>query len=157
QQRYADIAQKGAVQTFRENRGHFLSYTVGELLDEFPLGAGVGRWGMMSVYFGDPTDLAAPPIYVEIQLTGWLLAGGALMWLFYGGGIAAALLTGLRLTRVRAPTVIGDLATIAIAYMVLVIGMSLAGPVFNTQTGILFWFFAGALYGVGAATKRLPR
>jgi hypothetical protein len=157
QQRYSDIAQKGAVQTFRENRGHFLSYTVGELLDEFPLGAGVGRWGMMSVYFGDPTDLAAPPIYVEIQLTGWLLDGGVFMWLFYGGGIAAAVITGLRLTRFRPPLIIGDLSTIVLAFMALVIGMSFAGPVFNTQTGILFWFLAGALYGVGAATKRLPR
>ena len=35
---------------------------------EFPLGAGLGRWGMMHVYFGDPTLWQAPPIHVEVQL-----------------------------------------------------------------------------------------
>jgi hypothetical protein len=29
-------------------------------------------------------------------------------------------------------------------------GMALAGPIFNTQVGLLFWFLAGALYGAGA-------
>jgi hypothetical protein len=156
QRRYTEIAQKGAVQTFRENRGHFLSYTVGELLDEFPLGAGVGRWGMMAVYFGDRTNVASPPIYVEIQLTGWLLDGGILMWFLYGGGIAAAAIAALRLTKVPRPSIVADLATISLAYMALVVGMSFAGPVFNTQTGILFWFLAGSVYGVGASAAQRP-
>jgi len=94
----AQVAQQGAVQSFKENRGQFLSYTLGELFDQYPFGAGVGRWGMMNVYFGDPTDLNSPPIYVEIQLTGWLLDGGAPMWLFYGG----ALLTGIALRNLPA-------------------------------------------------------
>ena len=61
--------------------------TVGELLSEFPLGAGVGRWGMMNVYFGNPAAFRAAPIYVEIQLTGWLIDGGIPMWLLYGGAV----------------------------------------------------------------------
>jgi hypothetical protein len=154
EQRFTDIAQKGAVQTFRENRGHFLSYTVGEMLDEFPVGAGVGRWGMMNVYFGDPTDLSSPPIYVEIQLTGWLLDGGVPMWIFYGGGLFAALATAYRFAKqVRSPLT-ADLATIVLGLMMLVVGMSFAGPVFNTQTGVLFWFMAGSLHGAGSGLLR---
>ena len=36
EQRFTDIAQRGAMETYRENRGHFLSYTLGELLDAVP-------------------------------------------------------------------------------------------------------------------------
>lgn len=154
EQRYTDITQRGAVQAFRENRGQFLSYTVGELLDEFPLGAGVGRWGMMYVYFGDPTDLASPPIHAEIQLTGWLLDGGVLMWVFYGGAVLVALISTYRLTQQRRSAPVADLATVVLAVLVLVVGMSLAGPVFNTQTGVLFWFLSGAMYGAGASLLR---
>ena len=100
-ERFTGIAQQGAMQTFKENRGHFLSYTLGELFDQYPFGAGVGRWGMMNVYFGDPTDLSSPPIYVEIQLTGWLLDGGAPMWLFYGGALLTGILLVLRLATQR--------------------------------------------------------
>ena len=71
-------------------------YTLSELLYEFPLGAGLGRWGMMQVYFGDPTLWQAPPIHVEIQPTGWLLDGGVPMWLLYGGALVMALRTRYR-------------------------------------------------------------
>jgi hypothetical protein len=154
--RYVNIAEKGAVQTYRENRGQFLSYTLGELLDEFPLGAGIGRWGMMFVYFGDPTDLSAPPIHAEIQLTGWLLDGGVPLWLCYGGAVLVALLGALRCALQRRSVLAADLGTIALAAMVFIVGMGFAGPIFNTQTGLLFWFLAGALHGGTYGTRRNP-
>ena len=77
--------------TFQEERGAFLTYTLSELLFEYPLGAGIGRWGMMHVYFGDASMWEAPPIHVEIQPTGWLLDGGVPLWVAMGGAIAAGL------------------------------------------------------------------
>jgi hypothetical protein len=41
------------------------------------------------------------------------------------------------------------LAAISLAILVFVVGMSFAGPVFNTQVGILFWFLVSATYGAG--------
>ena len=35
-----------------------------------------------------------------------------------------------------------------------IVGMGLAGPIFNTQVGILFWFLVGSLYGAGNALVR---
>ena len=154
QERFGSLAEKGAVQSFRENRGHFLSYTLGELLDEYPLGAGVGRWGMMYVYFGDPLDLASPPIYVEIQLTGWLLDGGILMWLFYGGALLVGVLSTLRVALHRTRNEVADLAAPVLAVQALIIGMSFAGPVFNTQMALMFWFIVSALHGVAHRQAR---
>jgi hypothetical protein len=154
EQRFTEMAQRGAMQTYRENRGHFLSYTVGELLDQYPIGAGVGRWGMMYIYFGDPTALAAPPIYVEIQPTGWLLDGGVPLWLCYGGAILAALATAWRLATQRFSPAVADLASLVLPVLLAVVGMGLASPIFNTQVGILFWFLVGSLYGAGSEFTR---
>jgi hypothetical protein len=149
ERRFTDMAQQGAVTTYRENRGHFLSYTAGELLDQYPLGAGVGRWGMMYIYFGDTTDLAAPPIYVEIQPTGWLLDGGVPLWACYGGALFAAFAMAWRLATQRFSPGMADLATIVLPVLLTITGMALAGPIFNTQVGLLFWFLAASLYGAG--------
>ena len=74
--RFLGLLNDGVFSTFDENRGLFIRYTLTELLVEFPFGAGLGRWGMMQVLFGDSTMWQAPPIHVEIQPTGWLLDGG---------------------------------------------------------------------------------
>jgi hypothetical protein len=147
EQRFVGITREGAVRTYQENRGGFVAQTFGELLDEYPLGAGVGRWGMMNVYFGDPANLEAPPIHVEIQITGWLLDGGMPMWFLYGGAVVMALLSAYRLTQQRVSRELADMATVVFGIQVLIVGFGWAGPVFNTQLGLLFWFVSSALYG----------
>jgi hypothetical protein len=154
QQRFLTVTEQGAVQTYQEHRGHFVAYTVGELLDEFPLGAGVGRWGMMNTYFGDTSNLKAPPIYVEIQMTGWLLDGGFPMWLLYGGAIFASLLAAFRATGSRRSD-IAHLALLTLVLQVLIIGMAMAGPVFNTQLGLMFWVVGSVLHAA-VGSRRLP-
>ena len=89
--RFSGLFDDGVVRTFQEERGAFLTYTLSELLFEYPFGAGLGRWGMMQVYFGDGAMWEAPPIHVEIQPTGWLLDGGIPLWLVMGGAILAGL------------------------------------------------------------------
>ena len=86
-ERFQSILDVGVVQSYQENRGIFLSYTLQELLYEYPFGAGIGRWGMMTAYFGDPTNWQFPSLWAEIQPTGWLYDGGILLWVFYGGAI----------------------------------------------------------------------
>jgi hypothetical protein len=145
--RFGGLANDGVFRVFQDQRGAFIRYTLSELLYEFPLGAGLGRWGMMHVYFGDPTLWQAPPIHVEVQLTGWLLDGGVPLWLLYGGAIFMALLFSYR-AAVRALTASAqDIATIVLCLQLTIVCLCLTGPVFNTQLGILFWALTGALFG----------
>jgi hypothetical protein len=53
-----------------------LKITFRKLLFEYPLGCGVGRWGMMTYYFGRFDANPNPAVFVEIQPTGWLFDGG---------------------------------------------------------------------------------
>ena len=155
-QRFVGITREGAMRTYQENRGGFVAQTFGELLDEYPFGAGVGRWGMMNVYFGDPGSLESPPIHVEIQPTGWLLDGGVPMWIFHGGAVVVALISAYRYCTQRLSKELADIALIVLGAEVLIVGFGWAGPVFNTQLGLLFWFLASALYGAARGEQCAP-
>ena len=143
----------GLFTTFQENRGLFLNYTFSDLLFRFPFGAGLGRWGMMNVYFPDPSMWHAPPIHVEIQPTGWLLDGGFPMWICYGGALASAVALAYRCARGGDDQELSYLAGVVLTFQASVIALCLTGPVFNTQLGVLFWTVTGALYGTIYATR----
>jgi hypothetical protein len=144
--RFSGLMNDGVIHTFKAQRGVFLTYTLSELLDEFPFGAGLGRWGMMHVYFGDRAMWQAPPIHVEIQPTGWLLDGGVLLWVAMGGALVMALRTTY-LVAIHAADTLQDAATAIVCLQLAVLCLCLTGPVFNTQLGIQFWAVSGAVLG----------
>jgi hypothetical protein len=144
--RFTGLLDDGVVNTFREERGSFLTYTLSELLFEYPFGAGIGRWGMMHVYFGDGTMWEAPPIHVEIQPTGWLLDGGVPLWI----AMVAALAAGLRasyLVAVHGDGSVQESGTAILCLQITLLAICLSGPAFNTQLGIQFWALTAALWG----------
>jgi hypothetical protein len=134
----------GLVQTYDSSRGWFWRYTFGEALDHYPLGAGMGRWGMMNSYFPGDT----PPLWAEIQLTGWLYDGGVPLWLLYGGALAASLLFAYR---VAISTRYGNAVSLAAALIfcvnTIIAGSAVAGPSFNTTLGLEYWLLVALLYG----------
>jgi hypothetical protein len=143
---YRCIVDSGLLRTYQENRGFFLSHTIYELPFQYPLGAGLGRWGMMSAYFAEPENWRHPSLYAELQLTGWLYDGGVLMWVLY----PMALFLAMRYSYRRAidPTgTLNDSATTVLAIQLLLVGLCFTGPVFNTQVGMMFWLTTAMLYG----------
>jgi hypothetical protein len=153
--RFSGLLSEGVVQTFQQERGAFLTVTLSDLLFEYPLGAGLGRWGMMHVYFGDASMWEAPPIHVEIQPTGWLLDGGIPMWIVMAG----ALVAGLRATYLVAVSATGSIqesATAILCLQLTLLVICLTGPAFNTQMGIQYWALTAALWGpVWGAAEQL--
>jgi len=144
--RYRGIVDSGVVQTYQENRGMFLSHTVNELAFEYPFGAGLGRWGMMTAYFGEPGNWRNPALHAEIQLTGWLYDGGLLMWVFYPAALLLAMRQSYRLA-VQPEDTLNEFAMTVLAIQLLTVGLAFTGPVFNTQVGIIFWLATALLYG----------
>ena len=145
-ERFQSVLEVGVVQSYQENRGIFLTYTLQELLYEYPFGAGIGRWGMMSAYFGEPTNWRFPPLWAEIQLTGWLYDGGFFLLLCYSAAIGTAAHHAYRIA-ISTETHVSDLATMVLSVQVLVIGLCFTGLVFNTQMGIVFWLLSASVYG----------
>lgn len=135
-----------AQEVYQQNRGHFLQDTIENLLPQYPLGAGLGRWGMMNSYFGDLTNFDAQPIWVEIQWTGWLLDGGIPLILAYVFAIYLACQTAWNITTNRK---LGDFALwggLIFAYNMGAIALTFNYPVFMSQGGMEFWLLNTALF-----------
>ncbi|HVJ20316.1 MAG TPA: hypothetical protein VM686_33100 [Polyangiaceae bacterium] len=140
--RLATLAATSPGNVYYTNRGIFLEHTFTELLPQFPLGGGLGRWGVMNAYFGS----VASTIWVEIQWTAWLIDGGVLLILAY----LAALILTIRLAVVLSLSRSGDEATAAAplmaAYGVGVLALTFNAVPFMGTGGVEFWLLNAAFY-----------
>jgi hypothetical protein len=140
---------------YYKNRGRFLEHTVNVLLPLYPLGAGLGRWGMINNYFGDNSDPDRANIYVELQWTGWLLDGGVPLILAYVVALFITLRTAFKIASNRT---IGDLSiwgAIVFAHNIGTLAVTFSYPVFIAQGGMEFWLLNAVLFA--AARTVLPR
>lgn len=153
--RFAQILERGLFESFMENRGIFLVKTFDEYLWKYPVGAGLGRWGIIREYFGKGSPFSQ--IWVEIQPTGWLLDGGVLMWIVYPGALVAAMLYALSVALRRRDRQLSFLGATVLGLQVVIVGSGLAGPVFNTVFGILFWMLTAGLYAVVERSSPVPK
>jgi hypothetical protein len=146
--RVGSLAAGTPGQVYQRNRGQFLTQAFTELLPAHPLGAGIGRWGMMNAYFGDRSNPKAS-LWAEIQWTGWALDGGIPLILAYMGCILITLWTTVtvaRWKRSRDPTLALWAAVIA-GCSVGTVALTFSYPVFVSQTGMEFWLLNAVLYG----------
>ncbi|MGH9899760.1 MAG: hypothetical protein ACRD63_00640 [Pyrinomonadaceae bacterium] len=151
--RFLDLYETGITSSYQANRGYFVNETIDTYLPKYPLGAGLGRWGMMSKHFYRGNHVDTNPIYVEIQMTGWLLDGGVFMWLFYGGAILCALFYSFTSLGKTSDPIISPAARIIFCFQLALFGMSFSGPTFNSQSGIQFWMLTAALFGVVTTSR----
>jgi hypothetical protein len=144
-------------EVYAHNRGNFLAQTVYELMPQYPLGAGLGRWGMMRNYFGDETNPDSPMIWVEIQWTGWLLDGGVPLVIVYATAVGLACRISLRIALSRRPGRIPLWGALLFALNVATIAVTFNYPLFISQGGMEFWFLNGCLFAATLTTDQKVR
>jgi hypothetical protein len=144
-ERFRSLFADDPMSVYYRARGVQLDYTLTEMLYQFPLGAGLGRWGMAAGYFGTST---LPGIWAEIQITGWMIDGGVPLIVLYMGALIVTALTQFRLAGLTGyPRVAACGAVIFAANLGTAVMVASFTP-FVAQIGIQYWFLAGALHGV---------
>ena len=143
--RLETLTEEDPGEVYYKNRGIFLEYTIRELAPQFPFGAGVGRWGMINNYYGDPLN----SIYVEIQWTGWLIDGGIPLVLAYSLALVAALRFAWK-TAVAKDEALWIWGAIMMAYNVTALAATFNYPFFMSQSGMELWLLNAALFAAAA-------
>jgi len=146
-ERFKSLFADDPLAVYQQARGAQLRYTFAELLYRYPFGAGLGRWGMTAGYFGS-SDPNIPPIWAEIQLTGWMIDGGVLMIGLYLGALIAAARSQFNLAKLSQYPRAGTCAAVVLAAGIGPAVMIISFTPFVAQIGIQYWFLAGALHGV---------
>jgi hypothetical protein len=147
--RFATLLTHDPLAVYRSSaRMSMVKQTFDSLIVEYPLGAGLGRWGMMRKYLGDERNLDSPLIWAEVQFAAWVLDGGVVLLSLSVIALVVAVRRllqcgfrgGLRLQRQWAAVMI-LLAAGPIALM-------FSFTPFYAQLGTQFWFLIGAFEGV---------
>jgi hypothetical protein len=146
-ERFKSLFADDPLAVYQQARGAQLRYTFAELLYQYPFGAGLGRWGMAAGYFGS-SDPHIPPIWAEIQFTGWMIDGGVLMIGLYLGALIATAHSQFNLAKLSQYPRVGTCAAVVLAAGLGPAVMIISFTPFVAQIGIQYWFLAGALHGV---------
>lgn len=146
--RTATLFEKDPVSLYSASRGGQLVYTFDDILARFPLGAGLGRWGMIAMYYGGSADPLAEQLWAEIQITGWAIDGGIPLLVLYIVALVVTLVTEFRVARSHPNAKVRACASVAFAANLGTAAMVLSFTPFVTQIGLQFWFLAGALQGI---------
>jgi hypothetical protein len=155
-ERFATLTASDPGTVYHQNRGLFIEASINDILPEYPLGAGLGRWGMMNHYFGDNSDPKTAMIWSEEQFTAWLVDGGVPLILAYLFAIAVAILFAFRLALKRIDPELAIMAAVICAYDVGAVASSLGYPFFGSQSGMEFWMLNATLFAA-ALTSGQPR
>jgi hypothetical protein len=142
--RLGTLVKSDAGTVYYNNRGHFLENTVYHALPKYPLGAGMGHWGMVSAYAG--TSLRR--FWVEIQWTGWIYDGGVPLVLAYLGAVLASSWCGLQIARGKLGQNERGLsvwAAVVVAYNVGTLALCFNYVPFIGNSGLEFWLINASL------------
>ena len=137
------------VALYAGSRGNQLSFTFGDLLQQYPLGAGLGRWGMIAGYFSGGSTVA--PLWVEIQISGWAVDGGIVLLGLSVAALAITLLSEAKIARFDPDPKMRACAAVVLAANLGTAALIFTFTPFVTQIGLQFWFLAGALHGLVSA------
>jgi hypothetical protein len=146
--RFGDLFEERVTTTYYKHRGAFIEYALSEYLPRYPLGAGPGRVGMASFFFGNPlAPVDRRPIYAETQVEVWILDGGLPVLIAYPLALLMAIYSAAR-TAVKCPdSEIAYWAGAILVYAVTVLIAAFAGQPFMSPMGVQFWALLGGLYG----------
>src|SRR5260370_17590983 len=91
------VLEDDPFELYYKSRGEQLEEGFSIVLVQYPLGAGLGRWGMVNVHFGDAYNRQSPPLWAEVQPNAWIIDGGFVLLILYGGALLVSTLQDFRL------------------------------------------------------------
>lgn len=154
-ERTMTLFEQDPISLYSAARGGQIVYAMSDLVEQ-PLGAGLGRWGMIAGYFGTGS---LPPLWAEIQVSGWAIDGGLPLLILGLLTPFLALLQQWRLAMSDPDARVRACAAIVLAANIGTTALVFSFTPFVTQIGLQFWFLSGAIHAIAtpAATARQRR
>src|SRR5581483_6508224 len=155
QERFMTLIGDDPRTTYYQARGVQVEYAFTDLVQQFPFGAGLARWGMAAAYFGsDSGGIDRDAVFAEVQPNAWILDGGWPLLILYSLALIATVGVDMRLVRTLADPADRLLASIVVATNFGTLFFLLTFVPFGTAAGMQFWFLEGALHGAMASRPR---
>lgn len=157
--RFLSLLESDVSSTYYSNRGRFVENALFNLLPEFPIGAGLGRWGMTNLYFGRPLPWGAPggPIWCEENISAWVVEGGIVMLILYFGGLTVTMFNLVRIIRTTPDPELATWSIIITARCAATVVQVFGFVPFASPAGLTFWLQAAAVHAASQHVLREQR
>ncbi|HZP47012.1 MAG TPA: hypothetical protein VFB07_00645 [Vicinamibacterales bacterium] len=157
QERFVSLLADDPRTTYYEARGVQVENAFTDLIQKYPLGAGLARWGMAQYYFS--SDAPSLPgggeaMYAEVQPNAWILDGGWPLLILYTLALVSTVAFDLRLIRTLIDPTDRLLAAVVMATNFGTLFFVFTFVPFATTPGMQFWFLEGAMHGALAYRPR---
>lgn len=147
--RFATLLEDDPMTVYKRSaRLDMVAGTFDAILLEYPLGAGLGRWGMTRQYFGNPSNLDSPSIWAEVQFPAWALDGGVVLLSLYLVALVVAVGRLLLLCLRHHSDLLRRWGAVILMLSAGPIALMFSYTPFNSQMGMQFWLLIGAIEGV---------
>lgn len=146
--RFGTLFEDSASEVYYANRGRFVEDTFTNFIPDYPLGAGLGRWGMMYAYFGEPNDPNSPPLWAEVTLTGWVFDGGVPLLLCGYAAMVVGLWAVARLAWRTRSRRVADFAAVVAGVSVAAFATTISAHVFVAQSGMMYLLLTAAVLAI---------
>ena len=147
EKRFSTLVEEKSSDLYYRSRGISVEAGFTEILPKYPLGAGLGRWGMVAVYVGGQSR-DENGLWAETQMPAWIIDGGIVLlcgyiWALY----KSARWLYVESMKSNQPDV-ANLGVVVIAASAGILVHCMSFPVFSTQLGLQYWFLVGAAFSV---------
>jgi hypothetical protein len=149
--RLQTLVDSPPITVYQTNRGAMLEGAILSSLPEYPLGAGLARWGMMNAYFGSSEH----EIGAELQWVGWILDGGVPLTLVYLAAMLSALWVAVREGIWAEDPRRRGWASIVAAYDVGMLALCFSYAPFMSAAGVQFWLLNAVV--LSTCKMKVPR
>jgi hypothetical protein len=140
---------------YQDSRGGYVQQAFEEDLWNYPLGYGMGWWGMIQAIFGDPKRQS--PIWCEVMLPAWIYDGGFPLLIGYVGALLAAMYDSIRIALTCPDRELGYWAAAIVAFNLSVLATTFSYVPFLSALGVEFWMFAAGLHAADARVRLARR
>jgi hypothetical protein len=146
-ERFGTLVSDNPINIISYNRGVFLADMVTSL-GKYPLGYGLGWWGMVHQAFRNPNRTST--VWVEVMPQAWAVDGGYPLLIAYGGAVIVAMYDSLRIVLTTEDRELGFWGALVVAQNLASAAACLTFPTFLSPLGMQFWMLAAVLHAASA-------
>jgi hypothetical protein len=161
-ERFGSLMSENPGSYYYKSRGAYVHHAIEVVLWQYPLGYGMGWWGMTHAMFSDPARFS--PVWVEVMIPAWIYDGGFPLLIGCGGAVTVAMLDTIRIALTSRDRNIAFWATVVVALNLSILATCLSFLTFLSPIGLQFWLLSAVVHGAdrqaraaeGTASERRP-
>jgi hypothetical protein len=151
--RFMSLVEEKPTELYFNARGNFVQNAFDVLIWKYPLGAGLGRYGMAHSYFGNYAPGPGSGIWVEVQWPGWIVDGGIPLLVAYAVALALAMLDSFRVVWTCRDKELAFWGAMGCATNLAILATTFSQCPFIANSGGGFWLTAAVLHAAGECER----